>query len=208
VLVLPPGRSYLGVFGESGADRLRAWVEAGGTLVAIEGAVEFLAEKDVGLLATARQKLPEADTERKVGLLATEAEYLDAIRPESGDPDVVAGVLLRARPDSDHWMAAGLPATTHVLYGGSAVYEPLLLDEGVNALRFVGPDEILASGYLWQENRELLAHKPFVMVEQHGRGLVIGITADPTVRGYLDGLDLVLVNAVFRGPAHARPLWR
>ena len=208
VLVLPPGSSYLEALGESGAKRLRAWVEAGGTLVGVESAIDFLAEEDVELLATARQKLPAAGEERELGLLETEEEYLRAIRPESANPDAVAGVLLRARPDADHWIAAGLPETVHVLYGGTAVFEPLLLDEGVNALRFAGPEDILASGYLWQENRKLLAHKPVVMVQSRGRGLVIGITTDPTVRAYLDGLDVVLINAVFRGPAHARPTWR
>ena len=96
VLVLPPGSSYLEALGESGANRLRAWVEAGGTLVGVEGAIDFLADEDVELLATARQKLPAPD-ERELGLLETEEEYLQAIRPESASPDAVAGVLLRAR---------------------------------------------------------------------------------------------------------------
>jgi hypothetical protein len=207
-LVLPPGRDYRAVFGKDGVTKLQAWVEAGGTLVAIEGAIDFLAHDDVGLLATERQKISGGSLDDGDGLLESDADYRAAIRPESAEPDAVAGVLLRAHPDPDHWMTVGLPETVHVLYGGSAVYRPLRLDAGSNALRFAGPDELLASGYLWEENRKLLAHKPFVMVEEHGRGLVIGITADPTVRAYLDGLDLVLLNAVLRGPAHARPTWR
>ena len=33
---------------------------------------------------------------------------------------------------------------------------------------------------------------------------MIGFTADPNFRAYLDGMSLVFLNAVFRGPAHTR----
>jgi hypothetical protein len=42
-------------------------------------------------------------------------------------------------------------------------------------------------------------------VQTEGRGVVIGFTADPNFRAYLDGMQLLFANAVFRGPAHARP---
>jgi hypothetical protein len=57
---------------------------------------------------------------------------------------------------------------------------------------------------LWEENRKQLAYKPFVIVQRDGRGTVIGFTADPNFRAYMDGLNVLFVNAVFRGPAHAR----
>ena len=43
------------------------------------------------------------------------------------------------------------------------------------------------------------------MVEGQGRGLVIGFVADPNYRAYMDGLNTIFLNAVFRGPARARP---
>jgi hypothetical protein len=43
------------------------------------------------------------------------------------------------------------------------------------------------------------------MVQKHGRGVVVGFTADPNYRAYLDGLNVMFLNAVFRGPARARP---
>jgi len=38
-----------------------------------------------------------------------------------------------------------------------------------------------------------------------GAGQVISFTQDPTVRAYLDGLNVILMSAIFRGAAHARP---
>jgi hypothetical protein len=35
---------------------------------------------------------------------------------------------------------------------------------------------------------------------------VVGFTADPNYRAFLDGMNLLFLNAVFRGPGHARPM--
>jgi hypothetical protein len=61
---------------------------------------------------------------------------------------------------------------------------------------------LLASGFLWNEDRQQLARKPLVMVEPQGKGFVVAFTGDPNFRGYVDGMNLLFLNAVFRGPAH------
>ena len=66
-------------------------------------------------------------------------------------------------------------------------------------------DTLLASGYLWEENAKQLAFKPFAAVQPNGRGFVVAFTQDPTVRAYLDGLNVIFMNAILRGAAHARP---
>ena len=86
------------------------------------------------------------------------------------------------------------------------IYSPIRINDGVNVARFRGPDDLLASGYIWEENRRQLAYKPFVIQESRGAGEVIAFTQDPTVRAYLDGLNVILMNAIFRGSAHARPV--
>lgn len=70
-------------------------------------------------------------------------------------------------------------------------------------VHFAGPDELLASGHMWEENQKQLAFKPFLVLQPTGRGYVVGITQDPTVRAYLDGLNGVLLNAIFRTATHA-----
>ena len=112
-----------------------------------------------------------------------------------------------AEADRDHWLTAGVGESLYVLVQGRAIYSPVTLEHGVNAVRFAGPDEVLASGYLWEENRKQLAYKPFVVLEAHGRGMVVAFTADPNFRAYMDGLNILFLNAVFRGPAHASPAY-
>ncbi len=93
-----------------------------------------------------------------------------------------------------------------MLVRGSDIYTPIQSDKGVNVATFRNADDLLASGYLWEQNRKQLAYKPFVLVQPNNKGYVIGFTQDPNVRAYLDGLNVIFMNAIFRGSAHARPV--
>ncbi|MEM1247047.1 MAG: M14 metallopeptidase family protein [Acidobacteriota bacterium] len=206
VLILPGSwGGYSRALGGA-ADRLSEWVRAGGTLISFDSATSFLALEEVDLLGTRQQSRSPTADQPDAGVLETADDLLAAIQPVEERPDNVAGVLLRASVDLEHWLSAGLPSTLQVLFSGTSIYDPIKIDRGVNVVSFVGPEEVLASGYLWEENRLQLAYKPFVLLEQHGRGLVIGFTGDPTTRAYVDGLDVLVANAIFRGAAHARPL--
>ncbi|HXG33595.1 MAG TPA: M14 family zinc carboxypeptidase [Bryobacteraceae bacterium] len=231
VLILPgqgPG-SYASVLGPEAPRRLKDWVSAGGTLIGIAGAVSYLADPRVGLLAISQEDRPRpaqetkpeparpsAERESRTGeaperrvpgkLLATEEDYERAIQPDSELPDPALGVLVRARTDPDHWLAAGAPATVNALLDGRMIFTPIKLDKGVNVALFEGPQRLLVSGYLWEETRKQLAYKPLVIAQPEGRGVIIAFTADPNYRAYLDGMNVLFLNAVFRGPAHARPI--
>ncbi|MFN3165334.1 MAG: hypothetical protein ACE37N_18070, partial [Pseudohongiellaceae bacterium] len=133
-------------------------------------------------------------------------EYEEQTVALEDSPYPVAGVLVRADVHPEHWLSAGVAPTLNVLVRGTDIFTPVRIDEGVNVVRFQGPDDLLASGYLWDENRRQLAFKPFVVSEEQGAGQVIAFTQDPTVRAYLDGLNVILMNAIFRGAAHARPV--
>ena len=210
VIVLPDGS-----YPSSLITRLKDWLRAGGTLIGIGDAVSSLAGVKTGLLAIEREALPPPaakPSEIKPGadgripgtLIATEADYQKAISPETAPPDEVAGVLLTASTDPDHWLTAGVPAKLNALVSGRTVYTPLKIDKGANAAVFLGPDQLLAAGVLWEENRKLLAYKPLALAQREGRGWVIAFTADPNFRGMLDGMNILFLNAIFGGPAHAR----
>lgn len=211
VLILPDdvaSKKYLDVLGEKGVDRLDQWVNAGGVLIGISGAVSFLAADEVELLAVAPENSARAaktlqKRERSDGrvpgqVLADEAQFREAILAQEEQPDAAPGAILRARVDPDHWLTAGLKETIDVLSQGRPILTPIKLDKGVNAAIFQGADQVVASGYLWKENRDQIAHKPLAIVQSHGRGMVIGFTADPNYRGYTDGAGLLFMNAVFR----------
>jgi hypothetical protein len=154
--------------------------------------------------AAAAPAAPQAPQRVPGKLIATPEEFEKAIEAPTELPDSLHGVLIRAKVDPEQWVSAGVPDTVYVLASGRAIFTPIKLDRGFNAAYFVGPDQLLASGYIWDQNRKQLAYKPFVVVQKNGRGSVVGFTEDPNFRGYMDGLNLLFLNAVFRGPAHSR----
>ncbi len=214
VLIIPESRSgYKSTFGDAGSQNLKEWVKEGGTLIALGTGMRYVTDPDVDIMSSRREyayredKNEDVDDSTKVdgSLMAGLDDYNDAIEPTDVDPDSVPGVMLKAKVDLEHWLTAGSAETLNILYRGNDIYTPVTINNGRNVVNYMGKDEILASGYLWEENRIQLAHKPFVISEPKGRGQVIGFTSDPTVRAYLDGLNLMLINAIFRGSAHARP---
>jgi len=210
---------YADVLGSSGKDNLADWVSDGGVLVTLAGGTEWAAHPDVDLLAfRAEHQFREEDEStttsedaeqdnRVPGTLIDSTEQFESMsQPDGENPDSVAGVLVRAVVDKDHWLAAGVAETVNVLVRGDRIFQPMTRDEGRNVVRFSASDDLLASGHLWQENRLQLAFKPFVVSQPRGRGMVIGFTEDPAVRAYLDGLNMLLVNAVLRAPSYSSKL--
>ena len=219
VLILPlmSGPGYEQALGESGMENLKHWVEQGGVVIGLGNATRFLADPDVDLLAVRRERavveLDAGEEEEDEEEATVAGQYLtgtddwqEQIMALEDDPDSVAGVLVRADVHPEHWLSAGVAPVLNVLVRGGDVYTPIRVNDGVNVARFQGPDELLASGYIWDENRRQMAYKPFVIQQSRGAGEVIAFTQDPTVRAYLDGLNVILMNAVFRGAAHARPV--
>jgi hypothetical protein len=92
----------------------------------------------------------------------------------------------------------------NALVTGRAVFTPIKLDKGVNAAVFAGPDQLVAAGQMWEESRKQYAYKPLLILQREGRGQVIAFTADPNFRAYLDGMNMLFINAVLRGPGHTR----
>ncbi len=225
VLILPEhgwGSNYKDALGESGAANLKDWVTKGGVLIGLGTANRFLADPGVDLLSIRRENaVVEVQAEEKDAstqeeeeeedtvegsYLTSKADYIAAITPEKDRPDSVAGVLVRSDVDPDHWLGAGVAPSLNVLVRGSDIYTPVKMDKGVNVAVFRDADNLLASGYMWEQNRKQLAYKPFVVSQRLGKGYVIGFTQDPNVRAYLDGLNLIFMNAILRGSAHARPV--
>jgi hypothetical protein len=196
--------------GDGGAG-LRAWMQRGGVLIAIGEAARFVSDPKSDMASirreTAFRKDKPATPDDKATAHGTELNTRDALTaaetPIEESPDASPGALVKATPDFDHWLAAGLKPTLNVLMSGGDIFTPVRRDHGVNVVSFAGPQDLVVSGYLWEETKRQLAFKPFVVVEPKGRGQLIVFTQNPTVRAYLDGLNVLLANAIFRGAAHA-----
>ena len=227
VIIIPDsgfGPGYNAAINPAAQDRLKAWVRGGGVIIGIGSAVSFLSSPSMSLLAVHQEGLARESASRPAdaakpqagtgpaaagpqaaqtgpapGKIFTKQEDFDkAILPESELPDPVQGVLVHASVDPELWITAGLPSSLYVLVNGRNIYTPIRQDKGINAVVFEAPDKLLAAGYIWEENRKQLAYKPVVLVQPEGRGAVVGFTADPNFRAYMDGLNVLFLNSIFR----------
>jgi hypothetical protein len=213
VLLVPEGEPAA-VLGEAGQRAIREFVRRGGVLVAVGDSLETFSGGDAPMLAVKREaalgREPAADEKSKdadlaeAAEIATDADYREAIKDQQALPDTLPGALLNVVAERDHFLSAGYDDGAVVLATGTQIFTPLGRDVGVNVLRFAAPGNLIASGYVWDENRRQLAYKPYLMAQRQGRGLVIGFAHDPSTRAYLDGLDLLIANAVLIAPSRVR----
>lgn len=213
VLLVPDG-SPAGTMGDSGLSKVREFVKDGGVLVAVGNSLGAFSEGESPLLSVKREAAlgrdPSAAEEgAQVSLaeaneITSEEDYRTAIQDDNALPDTLPGALLNTVADRDHFLSAGYNAGAVVLATGSQIFTPLDRADGINVMRFAAPDALIASGYVWDENRRQIAFKPYLMAQRMGNGLTIGFAHDPTTRAYLDGLDLMLANAVIVAPSRIR----
>ena len=228
VVLMPDGRHsrYLSALGKNFRKELSRWVENGGVLISLDDATSFLAHPDVNLLSIRRERLakglrteasdqatskntadPSADEKASLFVAGTvlDAESFKArTAAQTPNPKVVSGAIARAVVESDHWLSVGLKQELHPLVTGSAIYTPLREDQGANVVRFAAADKLLASGFMWDWNQQQLAFKPYVVAEPRGSGMVIGFAQDPNFRAQQHALNLLFMNAIFRGFSWAR----
>lgn len=212
VLLVPEGDPS-GVLGDGGQRAVRSFVQRGGVLVAIGESLESFSGGDNPLLAVKREaalgREPAEGGDAKGALaeavaITNDAEYREAIKDQQALPDTLPGALLNVVGEPDHFLSAGYDDGAVVLATGTQIFTPLDRAKGINVLRFAAPGNLIASGYVWDENRKQLAYKPYLVAQPQGRGLMIGFAHDPSTRAYLEGLDLLIANAVLVAPSRVR----
>lgn len=186
VLVIPeaPAGALATALGRAGLDRIRRWVQDGGTLVTIGSATELARDSSaLGLIAL--RSWYESDSGRRATRYA------------------VPGAVFRAALDPDYWLRAGYPGPEiPLLVNSDRVY--LAPDGPPNSGRRVvariADGAPLLSGHAWEESRQRLPGAVVVYEQRVGRGRVIAFAEDPNFRAYARGMNRMFLNAVVLGP--------
>ena len=190
VLVVPsvsPG-AFARALGESGRDRIAAWVRAGGTLVTTDAATEWLASERSGLsrFRARRDSTAPADTASGAPL-----------------PAGVPGAMVRAIADTLSPLLAGVDARElPILVNGGRIYDtPRDLRPGELVVRYAPTARLRIAGYLWPEVPARLGGTPYLWTESVGRGRVIAFAGEPNFRDLTRAMLPLFANAVFLGPS-------
>jgi hypothetical protein len=220
VMILPNAfGSYDREIGEDGAGKIKNWVQGGGTLITFGNATYWLTSEKVGLLSTNRElkggkpdkpepkdKKDKTDKEEKNQEkkpdLAEPFDVEKEIQPEKELPVETPGAILRVTLDTEHWLAFGYDGDANVMVESRNIFTPLKLDKGRNVGLYMPEDKLVLSGFIWEDSKKQLANKAYLMHQPHGRGHVVAFAEDPNYRVFFDGLNLLMMNAIFLGPGH------
>lgn len=202
--------------GKAGADRLREWVRAGGTLVTMGGATSWAAREDVNLtsaraVATDTSAKREASTDsateasraRERAPDRTQTDLLAATSPTATDDDPVGppGSHFDVVLDRTHWLTHGYerPRLTVMFDRGTFLK---LSREGANVAVFPETGLLHRAGFIFPENTERLLRGTALLIEEPtGGGHVVLFNNEPMFRAWWRALDRLVMNAILLGPA-------
>ena len=219
VLILPSG-TYAALAGEDSLRRLREWIRRGGTLITLAEASRWAAGERVNLLETRtelRGGRPEVEERPNAGSGSGSSggagsgsnspnpppfDYDKSIQPERERPENIPGGIVRVKIDQEHWLSSGQDGTLQVLIEGQRVFTPIRLDRGRNVGVYESKEALVASGLVWDEARDQLAQKAYLIDQPLGRGHVIAFAEDPNYRAFTEASELLFINAVLLGPAY------
>lgn len=222
-VVLPHGSAsaYRSRLGDDGLARLRAWIERGGTLVAVGGAARFLINSDAELTtakvvgadeprdASAPSAAPAGSAAETAATPVLKAASSVGESARKAEPEMprkplaVPGAILRTEVDRFHFLTFGIESPTlPVLVEGDLFLQAST--SGTNVLRFPAqPDQpVRLAGFVWKDNTEPLIRGTAAVIEEPiGDGRVVLMSQEPGLRLVWHASTKVLMNALLYGPA-------
>jgi hypothetical protein len=230
VLILPDGNAFGASMGKAAAEKLKAWTEEGGTLIAMGGSAGYCADSTNGISSVrirsqALSKLPEyeqAATEE----IAAEHPDISAleiwdyarkdsiaakreVRPFSPEEAKKEEDLSRLLAPEGAVLQVHLDEESWLTFG-MRDRVPVMVTGPTTLLarhpptrtigRFAPAQTLRVSGLLWPEARVRFANTSYCTQEQVGRGQVILFASQPNFRGFFRGSERLLSNAILFGP--------
>jgi hypothetical protein len=174
------------VTAETTVPNLRKFVEAGGTILALDSATVLSDHFGLPL----QNPLVEVNADGTVTPLRSDKLY-------------VPGSLLRAEVDNTHPLAHGMPAEVDVFFDNTPCFA-LLPDaglKGVKPVAWFGEGQLLRSGWAW--GQQYLRHTVQVVEAPVGKGKLFLYGPEILFRGQPHGTFKFLFNGIYYGPAQA-----
>ena len=176
-----------GNYGELNKEKLKSWVQGGGTLILTEDAVTWAAQNGISQVNFKKQK-PSSDSTRIL-------TYVD--REQVQGAQRMSGAIFKADVDLSHPLAYGYTRPYVSLFKANSVF----MEKSKNpyATPFYYKNAPLQSGWLSKQNYEIMKNSAAVIVNTVGSGRVISIADNPNLRAFWLGGSKLMMNAIFFG---------
>jgi Zinc carboxypeptidase len=176
-----------GTYGDMNKDKLKTWVQNGGTLILTEEAVTWAAQNGISNVTFKKLKSPVDST----GLLSyIQREQIDGAQQ-------VYGAIFGAEADLTNPLAYGYNQKTISLFKANKVF----MEKSKNpfATPYYYKDKSLQSGWVSKENYDAIKNSAAVVINTVGNGRVINIADNPNFRAFWLGGSKLFMNAIFFG---------
>ena len=182
VLIIPDG-FYEDILLKNTLEKITSWVQSGGTLIAIDNALQSFVDKEGFAL---KSKETEKETNKNL------TPYADLERKSV--KDLITGAIFKSNVDNTHPLAFGYKEAYFSLKLGNKSYS--YLEKGVNIAYFTEESKNI-SGYAGSLAVKNISESLLFGEEQKGRGSIIYMVDNPLFRSFWDNGKLFLANAVF-----------
>ncbi|OUJ75152.1 M14 family zinc carboxypeptidase [Hymenobacter crusticola] len=198
------GGVYTGL-DKASVDKLRRWVQEGGTLITIKNASDWAIKQGIvkeKLLVPANggwadtTATASAAAKSKLGPAAT--HRADFVQQEQEGTRAIAGSIYSADIDITNPIGFGLTSRKlYVFRNGTTFLKPSRNPYATVAQYTAKP---LVSGYVSQANLKQISNSAAVVVSKVGAGRVVLFADDPNFRHYWHGTSRLFANALLLGP--------
>ena len=175
---------YGSVQNKKNADKLKDWVKGGGTLIGYRSAAEWFNKSEMMKLKF-----------RKDTLVAKNIPF-----DKKGDflgAQVTGGAIFQTKLDRSHPINYGYKNTNLAMFRNSNIYIEADKNSYNNPIQYTSNP--LLSGYISEENQELIKNTVPFKVKRMGKGRVIVFTDNTNFRAFWYGTNKLLMNAIFFG---------
>jgi hypothetical protein len=182
VLILPDG-NYGDVLSSSRLDKIKNWVNDGGKLIAVSGAIRSIV--NAGSFGSLKMKEPSITSEANL------TEYNQANRERISN--ITTGSIFSVDVDHTHPLGYGFDEGYYSLKLGITSYD--YLTNGWNVGRITSQDHV--SGFIGYKAKEKIDESVIFATEDYGNGTLVYLVDNPLFRAFwYDGKQL-FGNAVF-----------
>jgi len=179
-----PNLSGSSALSAKGIQNIKEWVKQGGTLIGYRNTAEWFAKNELMKLKF-----------RKDTLVAKGVSF-----GEKGDfkgAQVTGGAIFNAKLDRSHPINFGYKNKALPLFRNTNVYIEPDKNSYNNPIQYTGSP--LLSGYISEENLEMLKGSVPFQVQKLGKGKVMIFTDNTNFRAFWYGTNKLLMNAIFFG---------
>ncbi|MCX2738926.1 M14 metallopeptidase family protein [Pontibacter anaerobius] len=180
VLVMAEG-SYSNISKE----KLRSWVQQGGTVIGMGGAAKWLADNGIGNI---KFKEVKPDT-------AAQKPYADIANSEGAQ--VIGGAIFETTLDLTHPLAYGYTDKKLPIFRSNTLFMERSKSPYANPVMYTSNP--LMAGYISSPNLQKVKNTAAVDVSTLGAGKVIAMPDNPNFRAFWYGTNKLFLNSIFFG---------